>query len=407
MFQALGEQRYTLAIHPEGVTLEVNRLRRSSQELIGELLVRVNGDFPNARTFSDGILQVGDMNFSSTQARSTRAKLLGERAGDKAVDWFGFLEEFVTSVIAAERRGKPAEVLADVEVEDEDTEAWHVEGFPLLRQLPQVIFGSSATGKSYLSMWIAGQLADMGVNVLYADWEFSQAEHKKRLQRLFAPMPKNLLYIRCEHHLRHETDHLLDVIQKHQIQYIVCDSIGFACEGPADAQEGAAGYFRSLRQLRVGSLNIAHIPKQYDDNREAQIFGSVFFTNGARSVWFIDRAKENPTGELRFGLYHRKNNVGALLQPKGFKLVFRGDRTLVEAINLKDVEELAAGYPLLDRLKELLVSGPMTMKAITEELNVTMPLLKSTVSRHRSQFVKVGNKISVGASGEPDNAFEV
>jgi hypothetical protein len=30
----------------------------------------------------------------------------------------------------------------------------------------------------------------------------------------------------------------------------------------------------------------------------------------------IDRAKENPHGEIRFGLYHRKNNVGALLQPR-------------------------------------------------------------------------------------------
>lgn len=401
LFEALGEQRYRLGIHPEGVTLEVNRLRRSSQELVGELLVRVNGSFVDAKTFADGILQVGDMNFSSTQARTTRAKLLGDRSGDKSMDWFGFLEEFVTSVIAAERKGRPAEVLADVEVEEEETDTWRVEGFPLLRQLPQVVFGSSATGKSYFSMWIAGQLADQGVSVLYADWEFSQSEHKKRLVRLFPAMPRNLFYIRCEQHLRHETDHLLDVIQKHKIQYIICDSIGFACEGPADAQEGASGYFRSLRQLKVGSLNIAHIPKQYDDNREAQIFGSVFFTNGARSVWFIDKAKENPTGELRFGLYHRKNNVGALLQPKGYKLIFRGDRTLIESINLKDVEELAAGYPLLDRIKELLLPEPMTMKAIAEELNVTMPVLRATVARHKSQFIRMGNRVAVSTAHDP------
>ncbi len=405
-FQSLGEQRYTLAIHPEGIVMEINRLRRSSQELNGELIVKVNGYFPNAKTFADGILNVGDLNLSSVQARTTRAKLLSERSGDKGVDWHGFVEEFVTTVIAAERRGKPAEVLADAEVEDDNEETWMIEGFPLLRQLPQIVFGDSSSGKSYFCMWLAGQLADQGIPVLYADWEFSKSEHKKRLQRLFQVPPKNLFYIRCEHSLKQEAEHLLDVVQKFKIQYIVCDSIGFAVDGPAESQEGASGYFRYLRQLRIGSLNVAHIPKQYDDNREAQVFGSVFFKAGARSVWFIERAKENPNGEIRFGLYHRKNNVGSLLQPKGFKLVFRGERTLVEAINLKDVEELAAGYPLLDRLKSLLVTGPLTLKGISEELNVSMPILRSTLAKHRSQFLKLGNKISVGESKESDDAAE-
>ena len=400
-FQALGEQRYTLTIHPEGIVFEVNRLRRSSQELHGELLVRVNGQFPNARTFSDGILQIGDMNFSSTQARSTRAKLLSDRAGDKATDWYGILEEFITDVIAAERRGKPAEILAEVEDEDEDSESWTVEGFPLLRQLPQIVFGDAASGKSMLAMWLAGKLAEEGIPVLYADWEFSKAEHKKRLQRLFAPMPKGLLYIRCEHSLKQETDHLLDVVQKNKIQYIICDSIGFAVDGPAESQEGAAGYFRCLRQLRIGSLNIAHIPKQYDDAREATIFGSVYFKAGARSVWFINRAAENPNGELRFGLYHRKHNCGALLQPKGFKLVFRGDRTLVEAINLKDVEELAAGYPLIDRMKSALVTGPMTVKGLAEELGAPVAGVRAILNRHKSHFIKMGNKVSVTSAGDP------
>jgi len=405
-FTALGEQKYSLAIQPEGIVLEVNRLRRSSQELVGELLVRVNGYFPNAKTYGEGILQVGDMNFSSTQARTTRAKLLADRAGNKDVDWYGFLEEFVTTVIATERRGKPAEILADVEEEDESSESFTVEGFPLLSQLPQIVFGDSSSGKSYFAMWLAGKLAEQGVNVLYIDWEFSKNEHKKRLASLFPFMPRNLFYVRCEHSLKQEVDHIADLVQKHKIGFGILDSIGFAVDGPAESQEGAAGYFRYLRQLRIGSLSIAHIPKQSDDKREATIFGSAFFKAGARSAWFIDRAKENPQGEIRFGLYHRKNNVGALLQPKGFKLIFRGERTLVESINLKEVDELAAGYPLLDRMKEILIPAPLTMKQLAEELDVTVPAVKTVLARHRSQFIKIGNKVSVGASGEPDNAAE-
>ena len=396
-FEELGEQRYRLSV--SGAILEVSRLRRSSQELVGELLVRVNGAFPEAKTFGDGILQVSDMNLSSTNMRQTRAKLLAERSGNRECDWYGWIEEFVTSVIAAERRGQPAEVLSHATVDEESSDAWDVSGFPILQSLPQVIFGSSASGKSYLAMWLAGELSNQGMPVLYADWEFSKSEHKRRLQRLFQPMPTNLFYIRCEHSLKHETDHLTDIVHKHKIQFIVCDSIGFAVE-IADGQEGATGYFRALRQLRIGSLNIAHIPKRYDDNREASIFGSVFFENGARSVWFIERAKENPVGEIRFGLYHRKSNVGELLKPKGFKLTFRGDRTLMEVINLKDVEELAAGYPLLDRMKEALKPGPMSLKGLAEDLGVPVAQVQATANRHKSQFVKMGPKIGVPSVGE-------
>jgi len=251
-------------------------------------------------------------------------------------------------------------------------------------------------------MWLAGMLANQDIPVLYADWEFSQSEHRKRLARLFPMMPKNLYYIRCDHPLKQEVDHLTDIIQKHKIQYIICDSIGFAVDGPAESHEGAAGYFRYLRQLRVGSLNVAHIPKQYDDGREAQIFGSIFFKNGARSVWFIERAKENPSGELRFGLYHRKNNVGAILQPKGFKLIFRGSNTLVESVDLKTVEELASGFPLFDRVKAALAGGALSMKALAEDLDSPVPSIRSVLSRHKSYFIKVGTRY--GLKAQPEHA---
>ncbi len=407
VFLSTGEQRYSLAIHPEGIQFDVHRLRRSSQELHGELSVRVNGEFPDAKTYADGVLQVGDLNFSSTQARTTRAKLLQERSGNKSTDWHGFLEEFATSVITAERRGKPSEILADVELDDdEDSDTWTIEGFPILKSLPQILFGDAASGKSYFAMWLMGKLAHQGIPVLYVDWEFSKSEHKKRSKRLFQPEPRNLRYIRCETPLRQAVDHILEEIHTHKIQLILCDSIGFAVEGAAETQEAAAGYFRSLRQLGIGSLNIAHIPKQYDDNREAQVFGSTFFKAGARSVWFIETAKENPQGELRFGLYHRKSNVGALLQPKGFKLMFRGERTLIEAIDLKDIDELAHGFPLLDRVKALLTE-PMTLKQISDDLNAPVPKIKDVLNRYKSQFVRVGSKISLTgphAAADPNDS---
>ncbi len=395
-FLELGEGKYALDIHPEGVRIQVDRLRRNSHELNGELLVRVNGHFEHARTFQDGILSVGDLNFSSVQARSSRAKVLVERSGDKGFDWFGCLEEFITKVIVAERRGEPARVLADVEVIEEVSDTWEVLGFPLLRQLPTVLFGDSASGKSYFAMYLAGQLASDGVPVLYVDWEFSESEHKRRLQRLFQPMPRSLHYLRCDRSIRHELDHLTEIITKYKIQYLICDSVGFAVEGPAESQEGASAYFRYLRQLRVGSLSIAHIPKQREDDKEAQIFGSIFFKHGARSVWFIDRVKDITTpGELHFGLFHRKNNMGATMAPKGYKLLFTGDRTAVEAIEMESLEELSSNLPMIQRVKKVLEDGPMSTKRIAEDLASTTNVVRAVISKHKSQFIRVGEKVAL------------
>ena len=43
IFRERGEQRYSLEVMPAGIVFEVDRLRRHSQELWGELTVTVNG----------------------------------------------------------------------------------------------------------------------------------------------------------------------------------------------------------------------------------------------------------------------------------------------------------------------------------------------------------------------------
>lgn len=393
-FRDRGEQRYSLELLPAQIEFFVDRLRRERNELTGELSVTLPAATPGAHTV-DGIVSAGDLNFSSVQARSTRAKLLADRANLSGVDWHGYLEEFCLRVIAAERHGRPAVVLADIAADDEDEQdgVWSIDGFLVLKELPMVIFGDSGSGKSYFVLWLAGMLARSGVHVLYADWEFSEREHRKRLARLFQPMPKGIYYARCDTPLAHQADRLQKMIREHGIGYVICDSIGFAVDGPAEAQESARTYFKALRQLKIGSCNIAHIPKQRDDGAEAQIFGSTFFKAGARSAWFCDKATANPPGELRFGMHHRKTNIGELQPSRGYKLVWDRAITRLETIDIKSVDELASQLPPLDRMKRLLSSGePMTPKAIGEELNLTMGTVRSVLSRHKTQFVKLGTK---------------
>lgn len=261
VFLDRGEQRYALELRPAGIKFEVDRLRREHRELHGELSVRVNGSTPKAKTIRDGLISIGDLNFSSVQARGTRAKLLAARSGANALDWEGFLESFVLQVIEAERTGKPAVVLADVPHSDDDTETWDIESLPILQTLPMVIFGDGDSLKSYLSMWVAGSLANQGIPVLYCDWEFAVRPHRDRLERLFQPMPKNVFYVRCDKPLKDEIERLQRLIREHGCRYIICDSIMFALDGKAD-EEQAGIYFRSVRQLGdIGSLHVAHTQK--------------------------------------------------------------------------------------------------------------------------------------------------
>ena len=399
IFRERGDQRYSLDVLPAGIEFSVERLRRSSHELIGELQVTVNGNFPQAKVILDGILSIGDLNFTSVQARSTRAKLLAERSQSEGVDWHGLIEEFAIRVTTAERAGKPGIVLADIPELEDKAETWEIAEWPILQDLPMVLFGDGSSGKSYFALWTIGQLAQMGVNVLYADWEFAAIEHRKRLRRLFEPIPRNIIYARCERPLREEADRLSRLIQEHKCQYIVCDSIGFAVEGPAESHEGASAYFRYLRQLGIGSLNIAHMPKHVEEGKDASIFGSVFFRNGARSVWFVQRTFDNPKGEMQIGLYHRKSNVGELLQPKGFKFLFDRHRTRVESVNVSVIDELASALPLLDRIKRKLARGALTVKDLAEDLSTSAGAVRATLGRHESLFLRVGRKVALKETG--------
>ena len=321
IFRERGDQRYSLELMPAGITIEVDRLRREHREMVGELTVSVNGSFPKARSVG-GIISIADFNFSSAMARTTRAKLLAERSQAGSLDWYGFLEEFSLKVMDAERKGQPAIVLADEPDTPEAADTWEVDGFPILRDLPMVLFGSGSSGKSYFAMWLAGRLAARGIPVLYADWEFSIRDHRRRFGRLFQPMPPCLFYVRCDRPIKDEIERLTRLVRLHACQYIVCDSMVFALEGAAEGSEQAGIYFRALRQLRIGSLNLAHIAK--GDAEEETPFGSVFFSNGARSVWYSHRAQQSPFGLLRMGLYHRKTNVGEILKPRGFQFKFSG-----------------------------------------------------------------------------------
>ena len=380
-FTRLGEGRYELEYPSLGIRLEANQVHRDrGRELHGELTVTTT--LAGAKTV-DGVLLWTSMNFSSQRTRAATAASLAGRSGAASLDWVGAVETLSLRVARAEAEGSPIQPLADYPLPG-PTETWDVSGLPILQRHPMILFGDGGAAKSYLALHIAATLAGRGTRVLYADWEFSPEDHRERLERLTgATMPRESLhYVRCAGPLVAEVARLQRHIVEHDIQYIVCDSIAFAVPGRPEDAEHASAYFRAVRFLGIGSLHLAHTTKSVEHG-EDKPFGSVFWSNGARSVWYVKRSgDQGDAGDsVEVALSHKKSNTGRRMPTFGLRLVFTAERTRVERFDVADSTELAGSLAIWQRIKRLVASRPLTVAEIATELDEKPDSVRRIVGR--------------------------
>ena len=390
-FNAVGEGLYVFAVPDLQLEFDVDRLRRERHELKGELAVRCG--LAGARAVNGNSLSVADFNLSSARARTERARHLGKLADATEIDWDRLLEEFCQRVLMAEREGKPATLLREVPRPVDDH--LDVEGVRLHRRHPAIAFGDGGSFKSYLGLYLAGRLDQRGIQVLFADWEFSGEDHRDRLERLFGSEMPGVRYIRCERPLVYEADRIRRIVQEDEIHYLLCDSIAFACDGPPEASEVASAYFRAVRQIGVGSLHIAHVNKS--DTGDKKPFGSSFWHNGTRATWNIKTADQVPGArELTIGLYNRKANIGPLRAAVGFCIAFDETRTTITRVDPRDVEELAVSLPLWQRVASELRAGPQTYAQLAESLgDAKVDSIVKATKRKGNVFTKVAGNAGV------------
>ncbi len=393
-FQHTGHGLYRLSLPTLGLEFSVDRLRRKWGELVGELSVRA--DMAGARTV-DGVLSVADFNLSSLRSRQERAKYLAKRARTTSdeFDWDGLLEEFVQRVLTAERAGQPAVMLRDVDRPSPD-QIVDVDGLPFLMRHAMVWFGDGGTLKSYLGLYAGGRLEQQhGVRVGLFDWELAADDHRDRIERLFGTDMPGIRYVRCDRPLVHEIDRLVRVVRDEALDYVIFDSIAFACDGPPEAAEVASKYFQAVRQLGIiGSLHIAHTTK--GEHADKKPFGSVFWHNGARSTWFLKLAEAVPGGDqLTVGLYNRKANLGGLRPSVGFEITFDEQRTRFRRVDVADVQDLASELPLWQRMKHAVAHRPMTLAALAEDLDAKVASIDKAIQRKKNVFTKVDGQDGV------------
>ncbi len=380
-FHRVDEGHYKFDAADLGVVFVIDRLRRKSDELHGELTVRCS--LPGAQIVA-GALSVGDLNLSSARARQDRARYLATRSRAGEIDWTGLLEEFAVRVLGAERAGQPAVLLRDLPRPKPD-EALVVEGFPLLARHPIFVFGDGGTWKSSFALYCAGRLDQAGLRVGFFDWELAGEDHRERAEMLFGPELPGIFYARCTRPLVFEAERLRRIVVEQRLQYVVLDSVAFACDGPPEAAEVAGRYFQAVRQLGpIGSLHVAHVNKS--EGADQKPFGSAFWHNGARATWFVKMAEATSSDVVSIALFNRKSNLGPMRPPVGFQISFGKDRTDVRRIEVADVPDLAGIMSVRQRMVSALRRGSLSAEAVADAINADVETVKRTARRNRPLF---------------------
>lgn len=374
-------RHYRLTMSGIGATFDLDRVQWFKNELIGELTVAIDLAGTDA---IDGILSCANFNASSARARTERAQLIGRQAKAGEIPWHPLLEAFCQATLAAERKGEPS---VDLRTVPKDIGPSEIEchGLQLPRLHPSILFGDGGGLKSYIGLQLAGDLVQQGWRVGYFDWEMAAEDHRTRLERLFGEDMPEIRYARCERPLVHEVDRLRRIVSHDGLDFAVFDSIAFACDGPPEAAEVAGRYFQSTRQLRIGSLHVAHVNKS--DTGDHKPFGSSFWHNGARATWFVKPAEPMPgSSDVSVGVFPRKRNLGPLPAAVAYEFRFGQVRTEFRRVDVTGVSELADRVPIRQRMAQTLRRGSLAPEVVAEELGADVETVKRTARRYKQQF---------------------
>ena len=270
-----------------------------------------------------------------------------------------------------------------------------VDGFPVLRNHAQIIFGDGGSMKSWLMLYWAGVLSKQGVRPMFCDWEMDEEDHKARAVSIFGERVPEILYVKCNRSLPNEIDRLARLKHEHKIAFAFFDSVGFAAPGKPEDAQTALQYMMAIRSLGIGTMHAAHCAGA-TESREHRPFGSVFWHNAARQTWFVkaEEAGQNSEPSRTVALINRKYSITAAHAARAFRFEFEPHQTRVVRTDPTLVESAIANIPMWQRIKGVVQSGPKTFAEIAEETGFKEGSIRKSVERSTKTF-----KVIEGANG--------
>ena len=279
---------------------------------------------------------------------------------------------------------------------------------------PTILFGAGASAKTYLSLSIALAVATGGDwlgrpteqrSVLYVDYETGEEIFGYRLRRLMRglgileepaiwywdaqgmPLAEQLIAVR-------------QAVERHNCGMLIVDHAAAAAGVKPEESDAALRVQRALGKFRIPSLLIAHITGEgeRDPKQVLRPYGSIFWRNMARCMWYVNGVQAQGSNKTEVGLYGRKLNDGPAPGDFGVNVFFEedGGPVRVAAADLGANAELNAM-----RGQEWLIweafEGPFTVKEAARVIGRDPVHTRVVLNRHREDLFE---QVETGAKGE-------
>ncbi len=370
-------------------TITLSRIRESKHETISEVSVG----------YVNGSGKIKTLLHRSFNLLTNKVQLAKELTGKHDAPWPSMFEQVSMLALRALRQGEPIESLAPTE---DSAPAWFVLNPLLYERNPTILYGPGDSMKSFFALYCSLLLASgvcgpqMSVaptpwKVLFLDWEMSAPDLRGRVKLLQAGDPRLTGlpdYRRCAQPLADDISELKKVVSEGEYDVLILDSLAMAAGGQElERADSAIRFNAALRTLNCTSLIIGHTPKPQEDQKERNLYGSVFFHNLCRVSWECRREGET------IGLYQRKNNLGAKHAPLGFTLTVNDDRAVITEGDLFEEPTLAQGLPLKTRIEQALTATPgQTPRELAQYLEAKEPSVRTLLNRYKQVFTSIDGK---------------
>lgn len=375
----------------EGVWVRVDRLYEKHEGTSAELTITCN--IPTV----DPELHTARLNLLTTGVRKTLCTYL---TGKVNINWDRILEIVCRETVKKYREGTPL-IMVGRQPLQERMKYWM---YPLLLERDaNSIFGPGGSGKSFLACYLAvvtqtglstcGFTPSHSGTVLYLDYETNETIINERIAAICAGLgipPIEIAYRRCVQPLATDIGTIQRLVLEIDADFIVVDSVGYACGMEPESAEVVLQYHNALRSLDVTTLSIDHV----SHGNSGRPFGSVYKTNAGRNNWEVKNAQERGASEMDVGLFHHKMNDGTKHKELGLKFRFESDEhqrltmAAVSRVDIGDIAELDDERSAPDRIASLLRRGAMTVGEIASELGLREADLTTTLNRNKSRFAK-------------------
>jgi KaiC/GvpD/RAD55 family RecA-like ATPase len=252
----------------------------------------------------------------------------------------------------------------------------------IMEKTVNLLYGHGSTGKSTLACYFAALLAENGYRVLYLDYENSTEDPIARTIKRINPNARNIFIRVCTNSLIDEIEQIYEEMKECNADIIIVDSAIKSMATDVFDPGQVSKYFLYIEKFRTTWLLISHVAK---NNPDADPFGSVFFYNFSRNVWFAKKLESRE--DIIVQLVHKKSNYTKLQESVMFLMKedergFRIEKETPEKI-----------FDKKQMILLVLEEGPATIEKLSQKLPAMSPqLIKKYLTQLKRERLVTNDK---------------